>query len=430
LRERQDWAAGVLREWYLFPETLPANLDPTGYGTVQDYIDALTATARSQGKDRGFTYLTSIAEENAFYQSGASAGFGFRLSVNTAQSRLFIAEAYENTPALAAGIDRGAEILAIGTSADNLRTVSSILSAEGSAGLTAAFGPSDPGVTRVIRFRNAAGTESTVTVTKADFSITPVSSRYGARIIEDAGRRVGYINLRTFIDTADPALRQAFANFRAQGITEVIVDVRYNGGGLVRVAELLSNLLGGQRTSADVMTRTTFRESKSSNNDVEYFSPQPQSIAATKIAFIGTRSSASASEMVMNNFIPYLGASAALIGTNTFGKPVGQIAIDRAACDDRLRVVAFRTENRDRQGDYYNGLAPFMGATCQATDDLSRPLGDPAESSIRAALDFLAGRSCTPITSSVTTQSATSNRRDLLAGESSSTVQREVPGTF
>jgi hypothetical protein len=71
-----------------------------------------------------------------------------------------------------------------------------------------------------------------------------------------------------------------------------------------------------------------------------------------------------------------------------------------------------------------------MGATCQATDDLSRPLGDPAESSIRAALDFLAGRSCTPITSSVTTQSATSNRRDLLAGESSSTVQREVPGTF
>ena len=66
LRERQDWAAAQLREWYLFPETLPASLSPTGYASVSDYIDALTATARSQGRDRYFTYLTSIAEENAY----------------------------------------------------------------------------------------------------------------------------------------------------------------------------------------------------------------------------------------------------------------------------------------------------------------------------------------------------------------------------
>ena len=76
------------------------------------------------------------------------------------------------------------------------------------------------------------------------------------------------------------------------------------------------------------------------------------------------------------------------------------IAIDRAACDDRLRVIAFALENANHQGAYYNGLAAFMGATCRASDDISRPLGDPAEASTRAALDFLAGRSCTAISAS------------------------------
>ena len=73
LRERQDWVATQLREWYLFPELLPATLDPTPYSTVDAYLNALTATARAQSKDRFFTHLTSIAEENAFFSSGSTA---------------------------------------------------------------------------------------------------------------------------------------------------------------------------------------------------------------------------------------------------------------------------------------------------------------------------------------------------------------------
>ncbi len=107
LTERQNWAAGQLREWYLFPDLLPASLSPAGYSTVDDYIDALTATARSQRKDRYFTYLTSIAGENAYYSGGASGGFGIRLSYDNANRRVFVSEAFEGAPALAAGIDRG-----------------------------------------------------------------------------------------------------------------------------------------------------------------------------------------------------------------------------------------------------------------------------------------------------------------------------------
>ena len=433
LRARQDWAFAQLREWYLFPETLPASLDPTPYSTVNDYIDALTATARSQSRDRFFTYVTSIAGENAFFSSGSSAGFGVRLAYD-ASNRLFVVESFEGAPALAAGIDRGAQIVAIGTTASNLQTVASLIASGGSSAVTNALGPNTAGTLRVLQITDAGGTR-TVTVTKADFSLTPVSSRYGAQIINDGGRRVGYINLRTFISTADQQLRDAFANFRSQGITDIIIDFRYNGGGLVSTAELIGDLLGRGRSTSEVFSFTTFRSEKSSNNSTRNFAPTTQSVAPTRVAFIGTSSTASASELVINSMIPYLRSNVALIGTNTFGKPVGQIAIDQAACDDRLRVVAFATQNANRQGNYYTGLASVVEASCQAPDDFTRQLGDPQEASTRAALNYLAGQSCTPVTAGAglgaQSGSATLVRdQQLVTPERPDPMQREVPGAF
>ena len=432
VRARQDFVGAQIREFYLFPETLPASLDPGGFATVDAYVDALTETARRQRRDRLFTYVTSIAEENAFANSGASAGFGVRLSYNEAAGRLFVTEAFEGAPALAAGIDRGTEIVAIGTTATDLRTVSSIFATEKTAGVVNALGPSTPGTTRVLQVAGAGGAR-TVTVAKADFSLTPVSSRYGAKIIEENGKKFGYLNLRTFsIQSAATSLPQAFATFKANGVTDVVIDFRYNGGGLVSIADLIGDLLGANRSTSDVLDYTVFRPEKASNNTTRFFQPRTESIAPTRLAFIGTGATASASELVINAQIPYLRANAALIGTNTFGKPVGQIARDNAACDDRLRVVAFRTENRDRQGDYYDGIATVVQASCQAADDISRPLGDPQEASTRAALNFLQGIGCTRIAGSeVGAQSVgASARRDLLAPERPAVAQREVPGLF
>ena len=431
LRDRQDWAAAQLREWYLFPETLPSALDPSAYTSVDTYIDALTATARGQRRDRYFTYLTSIREEDAYYSSGSSAGFGIRLSTDSIARRVFVGEAFEGAPALAAGIDRGTEILAIGTSEASLRTVDDIIAAQGAAGITAALGDSTAGTTRVLRVTDARGTR-VLSVTKADYSLTPVSSRYGAKVIDDGGRKVGYLNLRTFISTADQALRDAFASFRAQGITEVVVDFRYNGGGLLSTAELLSDLLGADRASTDVVDYVSYRAEKVANNSTRFFIARPQAIAATRIAFIGTGATASASELVINTFVPFLHSRVGLIGTNTFGKPVGQIAIDRSQCDDRLRVIAFSLQNASRQGEYFDGLAKTVEASCQAGDDLTKQLGDPQESSTRQALDFLAGRACTPITAGTSSALSTgaAGRRELLSPERPTTAQREVPGLF
>jgi C-terminal processing protease CtpA/Prc len=415
-----------LREWYLFPELLPAALDPSAYPTVDAYIDALTATARAQSKDRFFTHLASIAKENAFFSTGSSAGFGIRLSYDTGASRLFVVEAFEGAPALAVGIDRGTEILAIGTSGAAMQTVASLFASGGSNAVSAALGPSEPGVSRVLRV-SSGGIEREVTVSKTNFEISPVSSRYGVKVIDDGGRKVGYLNLRTFISTADPQLRMAFDSFRLQGITEIIVDFRYNGGGLVAIADLMGNLMGAGRAN-NVFSFTTFRPEKASNNSTTFFTPLSQSIAPTKIAFIGTGGTASASELVINSFTPYLRGNSALVGSNTFGKPVGQIALDRSQCDDRLRVVAFKTENANRQGDYYTGLASKVEASCKAADDIFRPLGDPAEASVKGALDFLAGRTCTPIGATSGQSAQSVGGRELLQGQRPDIAQREVPG--
>ncbi|GGB50142.1 S41 family peptidase [Blastomonas aquatica] len=442
LENRQAFARDVLDEWYLFPELLVTSASPASFASVQGYIDALTATARAQGKDRFFTLITSIAEENAFNTTGASAGIGIRLAIDTPARRVLISESFEGAPGLATGIDRGDEILAIGTSSANLRSVSDIIATEGSAGISNALGPSTAGTTRLLRL-SRDGTPREVSVTKADFDLPAISSRYGTRIIQDGGRQIGYLNLRTFISAADTPLRDAFRSFRAAGVTEFVIDFRYNGGGLVSTAELLGDLLGGNRSTGDLFSGLRFRASKSSNDESTFFNPRAESVSPVRIAFIGTSATASASEFVINGLAPYYNRNLALIGGNTFGKPVGQIALDRSACDDRVRVVAFRSVNARGQGDYFNGLASTLNVTCQAPDDLTRPLGDPQEASIRGALDFLAGRSCTAIALSGSSGSGSSGTvagqsqrgmiaadRELLVPDAPTPAQREVPGLF
>lgn len=428
LRSRQEWAAAAINEWYLFPETLPAGLDPAPYATVSDYIDALTATARSQAKDRYFTYVTSIAEEDAYYASGSTAAFGIRIVTDNTARTVTVADAYEGAPGLAAGIDRGTEILSLGPTPETLTSVDQLIAAGGNA-LTAAFGPSDAGVTRSFRIRDAAGTR-VVTATKADFAIQPVSPRFGTRVIEADGQRFGYVNLRTFIGPTEAQLRTAFADFRGQGITRFIIDLRYNGGGLLSQAQTAVDLLGRDRLPQDVVNYVTYRPSKAANNQTRLFRAQAEAVAPARIAFIGTSGTASASELVINSFTPYLKADAILVGANSFGKPVGQIAVDRAACDDRLRIAAFETQNADRQGNYYRGLAATVGASCAAQDTLALPMGDPREASTRVALDALAGRACTPIAVDARALALREARRDPLLPAAPSAAQLDLPGTF
>lgn len=437
LAERQAWVKSVVDEWYLFPDMVDQNVNPAAYSDVQSYLDALVAPARAAKRDKGFSYLTSIAEEEAFFASGATAGFGIRLSYDTAANRVFVTEAFEAGPAFATGMDRGAELLAIGNDAGSLQSIASLMSSGGYQAVSNALGPSDAGVSRYIKFRKADGTEAEGQITKADFSISPLSPRYGTKVFQQGDKKIGYINLRTFIESANPQMRDAFANFQAQGVDEVIIDVRYNGGGLVSVALVMGSLLGKQYSGQE-FARLELRQSKANENQTYLFGNEPSAISSMKIAFIGTGGTASASELVPNAFIPYLGDKTALVGSNTYGKPVGQYGFDRAQCDDRLRLVTFRTVNKAGGGDYYNGLASVMPVTCASQDDFTKPLGDASEASVSTALSFLEGQACTPISTASSVSKGKSQgaigtggrAMQLLQPDRPSAVQERVPGLF
>lgn len=429
LEQRQQFVDDVLNEWYLFPDLLATNVNKSSYSDLQSYIDALVAPARAQSKDRYFTYITSIAEEEALI-SGSSAGFGIRLAYDTANNRVFVLDAYENAPGLGAGIDRGTELLAIGTTSSDLQSVTTLMASGGPQAVIDALGPSDPGITRTLQFRTASGVTTEASIAKADYTVDPISDRYGVKIFDDAGKKVGYINLRTFIvaDAADQ-LRDAFGQLKTQGVTEIIIDLRYNGGGLVSVAEVFGDLMASGRVG-QVFSNTILRDSKSGLNETRTFQTETNAIAPTKVAFIGRSGTASASELIINAMLPYLGTNMALVGANTYGKPVGQFGFDLTGCDDRLRAVAFKTTNANDEGEYYTGLSSVVPNTCLASDDIFTPLGDPTEPSISVSLDFLAGRSCTAITDSGTRTTQSVKKRVPLQPVRPTAAQFEMPGLF
>ena len=428
LDSRQQFAFDVLDEWYLFPSLLATGVNPDNYNTLQGYIDALVAPARAEGKDRFFSYVTSIEEENAFFNSGASAGFGFRLAYDLTNRRVFVAETFDNTPALGANIERGTELLAIGTSSTNLQTVNTLLANGGAQAVINALGPPDPGVTRILRIIDASGVEREVSVTKADYELDPVP-RYGAQIINDGGKQVGYVRLTNFIDPAIDDLRDAFADFRANGVTELVIDLRYNGGGGINVNEFFGDLMA-RNLDGEVFETIAYRDSKSQLNETYRFNARSQSIAPTRIAFITTSGTASASEALINGMQPYIQDDLAIVGENTFGKPVGQSAFDRAECDDRLRIVTIKLENANGNGEYFDGLAATVPNSCRANDDLTADFGDPNEDMLATALDFLAGRSCTPIAGGPATTQAVTGRGLLQPERPSSVIEHEAPGVY
>lgn len=387
--QQKQFVLDVTRDWYLFQNDLPATVNIGDYATAQELLDALTATARAQGKDRYFSYLTTPDADSSFLLEGQYIGFGFRTSIQT--DRLLLPDVYEGSPADLGGLVRGAEITAI-DSGSGYVPMATILATD--PNLEQAFGPATAGVQRGLRFLlPGAGQTMEAVFTKAIVTIPPVPAG-GTAVLAlptNPSVPVGYINLRTFISTAETPLRSAYAQFRAQGIQYFIVDFRYNGGGLVRIADLIGDLNAvGQ--DQEIFEASRFNVRKSVNDSVHRFFQQAQSVDPVRIAFITTGATASASELVVNGMKPWV--EIAIVGSDTYGKPVGQSAFDLTGCDLRMRLVTFRVTNARGEGDYYDGLAPTLPFACAASDDLARDPWDSAESSTAAALSWLGTGAC------------------------------------
>lgn len=196
------------------------------------------------------------------------------------------------------------------------------------------------------------------------------------------GKNVGYLVFTSFLgDEPQVAnkLVQAIASFTAQGVEELIVDLRYNGGGYVALQEKLANLLVPASADGSMMMQQQFNNTNSQRNTITNFR-KSGSLNLSRIYFIVGPATASASELLINNLKPYMDVR--LVGPgNTHGKPVGYFPIP-VGKEWYSFPVSFRTLNSRGEGNYFTGIT----VNAQVADGLDADWGDRNESCLASAL--------------------------------------------
>lgn len=360
------------------PDRAPALFD-----SAQAYLEAV----RVRPLDSGFSYITSRAANDAFFSDSQFIGIG--ISTKQIGNQLRVAQVFPDSPASQAGLERGATFLEIAG-----RTVADYI-ARGDLGN--AFGPNQVGFAVNVRFVDTSGVQRSATLVKRLVTIPTVSL---TRAYDLDGRRVGYVHFRNFVRPSTQALNDAFGELRAVGVSELILDLRYNGGGLVDVAQHLGGLIGGSRTAGQVFAEFFHNDLNAQRNVVLRFEDKPQALELRRLTVITTRDSASASELVINALRPFMPVT--IVGGRTYGKPVGQYGLE--FCDKVLAPVAFHLRNARREGDFFDGFAP----DCAAPDDIEHLFGDPAEASLQEALFFVRNGRCSAAARSAETVRALS----------------------
>jgi len=235
----------------------------------------------------------------------------------------------------------------------------------------------------------AGGVPFTATIAQDIVTIDPIPQWAVIPAGDGSGRMVGYLELSTFISTADPVFDTVFADFNANAVKDVIIDLRYNGGGLVSTAELLGDFLGGDIAENLVFSETRFNADRAPVYDsLEFFERRGSSMSLSRLVVIATESTASASELVTNSMAPHVEVT--IVGETTFGKPVGQVGFE--FCEKILRPTAFQTVNSDGFGDYFEGLPVTVG--CSAEDNLNVAVGADTDPNMVAAMAFLDTGQC------------------------------------
>ena len=384
----------LVREEYLWRELLPEPVAVEAHPTTEALLAHLTAQARARGLDRYSHICTGDDDKEgaagmSLAEPGAALGFGLRPLL--AGRHLFLAEVLPGSPADRAGLARGDELIAIASAHAELgradrKVASLILSGE----LEDALGPQVPGLIRHFRVARA-GSEAfeDLRLTKARYAVEWVPRAETPLILRQGGHTVGYVALRGFWKGAEAPLRSTMARFQQAGVSDLVLDLRYNLGGRLDTAQTLVDLVTrGQRPGESM---GTVQGNAPHKVETLVFAQEPEAIRPCRFALIVTASTASASEMVANFLLPTYGRNLALVGGRTYGKPVGLLGFPLPESGRILHLTSFRVLNALGHGDYFMGLPDegFAGASCAAPDDLRFPLGHPSEACLEAALGWI-----------------------------------------
>lgn len=386
------------KEVYLWNDLIPSyeQFNPRQYkGT-----NALSSASRVMESIRGlqandrFSFVTT-KEESDGIQTGEEKDYGFFVKASSIDVSApidsvfwFVNYVYDKSTAGAAGVKRGWILNKInGARVGYDQNGSDLLN-------TTFFGTTSAASFEFVKPDN---TSATASLNKTGFQANSVLHR---SVINRAGKKVGYLVFNQFFgQPSRNELASAFSHFQSQGINELIVDLRYNRGGSTETQDTLANLIAPAAANNQRMYTYQFnnqlkqgnfpllkRKPGFSNvsfaenfNSVNY--KKAGNLNLNRVFFIVSGSSASASELLINNLKPYMEVK--IIGDTTYGKPVGFFPIELSSY--AIYPVSFRTINSTGTADYYNGFAPDKAAG----DGVNKNWGDVTEPSLSAALGYI-----------------------------------------
>ena len=370
--DQNRYVYNLMKSLYFWADITPAT-DYTAYATPADVLSAMVYTP----KDR-WSFISPASAYSAIFSQGTYIGYGFGVKRGSdGVWRLYIV--YPGSPAGAAGLRRGYAVTAL-----NGMPVTQI--AAHNLWLQQ-FGADEPGVQITMDYTDTAGVAGNITLTKSVVTVPPV---YDARVLDYGGTAVGYLAFTMFNETTGAGVDEALARFQRAGIQTLVVDLRYNGGGLMNTAAYIAGRVADYRAAGGVFSRFRHNAAHARLNQSLRFSATGAETYGGRVIVITTANTASASEAFINGLKPVM--EVALVGSKTHGKPAGMYGC--YFCGNVIAAIAFEIENARGEGGYYGGI----GVTCQADDTLTVPLGDAAEGSLNAALYYAANGKCPPAT--------------------------------
>ena len=383
VQEHKAWINDYMNEWYFWYRLSP-HPDPAPYVDAQSYFDAWLYTGSSVDfpRDR-FSGSQTTESFNRFFGDGATLGYGVAVAGlelgRDGSQPLFVRHVEPLSPAARAGVLRGERVMSI-----NGRPVSELIAADDFAALSA----QQAGDTLTLVLRSGA-VERSLNLRAEVFNLTPVT---GTTVLTSrGGRRVGYVAVKDMISQALPPLETAFARFRAEGVQDVVLDLRYNGGGLVSTGGTLASYVAGSRGSGLAYASLLYNDKRASTNNQRFAFGSPSAALNLPRAFVLMgRRTCSASEQLING-LRGAGILVVAVGETTCGKPVG--FLPSSACGRTYSVVNFESVNQRNEGRYFDGFAP----TCAVAEDFSAAAGSSADPLMQAALTHADTGAC-PLT--------------------------------
>ena len=417
LLDELNWLRSWTNDLYLWFDEVP-DQDPATFTTDASYFTTLKTPATTPSKHPKdkfhFTYPTATWE--ALAQSGVQAGYGanFVVLAGTPPRNVVVSYTEPGSAAAAApaNLARGAKLLTI----DGVDMVNATDQASVDK-LNAGLSPKTIGESHTFSILDAGATTArNVTLVSADVTITPVQNVH--TLTAPNGSLVGYMLFNDHLATAEGELVAAFSQMQSAGVHDLVLDIRYNGGGYLDIASEVAYMIAGQSaTAGQTFELSQFNSKHPTTNPVTGAPLAPLGFHATTQGFsttagqalpmlnlarvfvLTTANTCSASESIINS-LRGVNVQVIQIGSTTCGKPYGFYPPDN--CGVTYFSIQFQGINAQGFGNYPDGFTPqntlatqgVLLPGCSVTDDFSHTLGDSSEGLLASALSYQSNGTC------------------------------------